>query len=810
MNPKPSHADLQKRVVELKKALSALGHGREEQDRAAPPWGERLGNTDEPVDLSQLIIHEMSASLSWYQEIFEGSRDAVFISDPDSNLVHVNPAAADLTGYTRDELESMTIPDLHEEMDLDAYQKYHTRILSGENLTSQARILRKDKTKIHAEFSNQRIVIHGRLYMHTTARDITERKQAEEQLEFQSKVLDQIHDRITVTDLNAKITYVNEATCRMLGKSADQIVGQHITVFGEDPKLGAGQKEILETTLKKGQWSGEVVNYRSDGTPVILHCRTRIVKNAQGEPMALCGISTDITDRKRREDEIRDSEKRYRTILETALDGFIIVDCRGRLIRVNEAYCRITGYAEGQLLGKPISDMDALETPEQTKTRIKELRRKGHGRFETRHFRKDGTAFDIEVSARYLDLDGGIYICFIKDISDKKQWETRIQQSEKIEALGSLAAGIAHDFNNILFPLIGHAEMLKEDFSGNAQIQGSIDEILQASARARDLVQQILAFSRQGDAEFKVIKIQPIVQEALKLLRCSIPTTIDIQCDMDPDCGSVHADPTQIHQIVMNLVTNAFHALENRGGKIGVTLREMDPGADPCACPDLPPGSYARLTVIDTGEGIDPRILPKVFDPYFTTKAKGRGTGMGLAVIQAIVNKCGGGIKIRSRPGRGTTVEVYLPVAEGTQKKEENETAAPMQVGNEHILVVDDEEAIVRMLAQSLERIGYEVTAKTASMEALELFHAGSAAYDLVITDMTMPRMTGIELSREIKKIRPDIPVILCTGYSEDLDQERCRQLGIDGYITKPFVRKDLAKILRRVLDDPHANFGND
>ncbi|OQY02192.1 MAG: hypothetical protein B6I22_13765 [Desulfobacteraceae bacterium 4572_123] len=379
--------------------------------------------------------------------------------------------------------------------------------------------------------------------------------------------------------------------------------------------------------------------------------------------------------------------------------------------------------------------------------------------------------------------------------------DEKLRQAQKMEAIGTLAGGIAHDFNNILFPLLGYPEMLKQELPADSPLLRHVEAIVTSALRAKDLVQQILTFSRQGDQEVKPIKLQPIVKEALKLLRSSIPTTIDFQKNIDPDCGIVVADPTQIHQIVMNLATNAYHAMEETGGRLKVTLQQTWLESDQALFPELTPGEYALLTVADTGSGIEKNILDKIFDPYFTTKKTGKGTGLGLSIVQGIVKSCNGDIHIYSEPGKGTEIHVYLPIMDQKSDEIKTDRNMPIQGGTENILLVDDEEAIVDMEKQVLEGIGYRVTIRTGSVEALETFKADPGSFDLIITDMTMPDMTGTELSGEIKKIRPDIPVILCTGFSYQVNEEKSRALGIEGYIMKPVIIKEIAATIRKVLD---------
>ena len=386
-------------------------------------------------------------------------------------------------------------------------------------------------------------------------------------------------------------------------------------------------------------------------------------------------------------------------------------------------------------------------------------------------------------------------------LKQEKTMQAELARAEKLHVIGTLAGGIAHDFNNILFPIIGHTEMLLSDTPEDSPSKRSLNEIYSSSLRAKDLVKQILTFSRQESSELQLMKMQPIIKEALKLIRSTIPSTIEIKHDIQTDCGVVKADPTQIHQIVMNLATNAYHAMEKTGGELKVSLKNVELGNYDIITPDMIPGEYVCLTVSDTGTGIDKVITEKIFDPFFTTKAIGKGTGMGLSVIHGIVIRMGGAIQVHSKPGKGAQFQVYLPAEKSLLEEQVTNSNAEIQSGTEHILLIDDEEAILTMEKKLLERLGYQVTSQIISVEALEVFRANSNKFDLVITDMQMPNMSGDKLSAELVKINPDIPVLLCTGYNEAMSEEKAFSMGIKGFLLKPIVLKDLSQKIREVLD---------
>jgi signal transduction histidine kinase/CheY-like chemotaxis protein len=432
-------------------------------------------------------------------------------------------------------------------------------------------------------------------------------------------------------------------------------------------------------------------------------------------------------------------------------------------------------------------------------------------------WKADGTSFWAEYRAypviRKDEITGAV-VTFI-DISDRKQAESekeklndQLQQAQKMEAVGTLAGGIAHDFNNILSAILGYSELAQMKLSGQDGILEDIDEVLRAGNRAKELVKQILTFSRQSEHERKPVEIHFIVKEALKLLRASIPSTIEIRENIATKNGTVLADPTKIHQVLMNLCTNAYHAMRETGGVLAVELSQLEIYSNDAKVTgfDLTPGLYLNLKVSDTGCGMDRAVMMRIFEPYFTTKDKSEGTGMGLALTHGIVKDHDGHITVYSEPGKGTTFNVYLPCIVTDPISLSDEAQVTIPGGSERILVIDDEEILVQMEKRMLEGLGYEVTAMSNCLDALQLFIAGPDAFDLVITDMTMPRMTGAELAQKILSIRQDIPIVLCTGFSELINERKAKAIGIREYVMKPIIKREIAVVVRKLLDEQKAS----
>jgi PAS domain S-box-containing protein len=508
---------------------------------------------------------------------------------------------------------------------------------------------------------------------------------------------------------------------------------------------------------------------------------------------------------------LQQSEERLRIVYETFPDSVTIINAKdGCCVDVNSAFTRLTGWSAEDVIGKTAADLDIWHNPGDRENLTAGIARNGKVENLEAKFRlKDGSIITALMSAVLIQLKNKPHILTItRDISDLKsaqkereQLKTQLIQAQKMEAIGTLAGGIAHDFNNILGAIIGFAEMALYDTKKDSMEHYNIDQVLRAGHRAKDLVKQILAFSRKSEQDKNIISLAPIVEEASKLLRASLPTTIEIKQHIEPRLDAIFADPTQMHQVMMNLCTNSAHAMDDTGGILNVELHNVDLNLEKAVqYSELNPGPYVRLSISDTGHGMDSATMDRIFDPYFTTKKQDKGTGMGLAVVHGIVKGHGGGIRVQSKPGKGTRFDIMFPVM-GKHMESETEELKALPTGNEHILFIDDEDTLIDLGESMLKKLGYRVETRTRPDEALESFRAAPDNYDLVISDMTMPGMTGDLLAAELMKIRADIPVIICTGYSERIDEKRARDLGIKGLVMKPFTIRGLSKTVRDALD---------
>jgi PAS domain S-box-containing protein len=497
-----------------------------------------------------------------------------------------------------------------------------------------------------------------------------------------------------------------------------------------------------------------------------------------------------------------ESEKRYRQLVHHSPDG-IAIQREDKVIFANQSMKKILERISNNLLEKTILDRTASDLPQDVNFVPDDdvTNEKNITRFEEIFTGKDNDPIHLDIVTLPMTLEGKPAIQVIaRDITKQKFLERSLRQSQKMEAIGTLAGGIAHDFNNILFSIIGYSELSFDELEENSPVRKNLHEILEASKRATDLVRQILTFSRQTEHELSLVQIDLIVKETLTLLRASLPTTIEIRKNIKTDAMAL-SDPTQIHQILMNLCVNASHAMREKGGILSVDLESVEIDTDLSGkYPDLKAGPYINMSVCDTGHGIGYQILNRIFDPFFTTKTREHGTGLGLSVIHGIVKNFGGAIHAFSEPGKGSIFKVFIPAIERRISPEQR-TKKPVPKGTEHILFIDDEPALANMGKQLLESLGYQVEMITQSSDALELFRKKPDRFDLVITDMTMPNITGEKLAIELMNIRPDIPVILSSGFNYNVDEKKAMALGIRAFISKPVLKQELAETIRNVLD---------
>lgn len=531
------------------------------------------------------------------------------------------------------------------------------------------------------------------------------------------------------------------------------------------------------------------------------------VWDEENKIVGLIGALIDVTELKKAKNALQKSEDKFRRVIQglQKTHFFYSQDTLGNFTYLSPSVTNVLGYHEEEFLTHYTQYLTDNLINKKAVLRA-EMKVQGSKQmpYEIEIFHKNGSIRQLQVTETpILDKHGKIIAVegLAHDVTDIKKVETQLRQVQKLEAIGTLAGGIAHDFNNILSLILGFSEMIRDDAPEGSTIEKNIDGVLKAGLRAKDLVKQILEFSRQSELE--CIPFQPagIIKEASKMLRHSIPTTIEIHEDIYPGCDLILAVPIQVHQIVMNLFTNAFHAMEHTGGCIFISLKNRDINFEDLIHNENGPlqGKFVELTLRDTGPGIEPALQDKIFNPFFTTKEVGKGTGMGLAIVHGIVQSYGGAITVESIKGEGTAFHVFFPVTESKMATEK--TTEPVQKGAERILLVDDEKVLLDMSGDMLNRLGYNVTARQSGIDALETFQNQSDQFDLIITDQTMPGMTGADLAERMMQIRPEIPIILCTGYSTIISKAQAQALGIKEFALKPLTQKEIAGLIRKVLD---------
>lgn len=613
--------------------------------------------------------------------------------------------------------------------------------------------------------------------------------------------VDQFPYAFVMYDSEGRIQFVNGKARAMIGMADSEIVGRR-TEEVVQPEFAEAMmplyRDAVETRTRMQKEcgltvSGERRTYYLDCVPIL---------DDAGNVHQTIGVGWDITERKQAEEE----RAMLTTAIQNAAEAVFMTDAQGRIEYANPAFSQITGYGPDDVVGMPTSRLKSGRQGEAFYKSMWESLRRGelwHGRFVNR--RKDNSLYEWNASISPVrDADGNLahFVCVTRDVTAEVALERQLRQAQKLEAIGTLAGGVAHDFNNILAAILGYAEMALHELTPGTAAHDDVQNVVQASSRATELVRQILTFSRQMEERRIHVRIESIVREALTLLRALIPSSVEIRESLDGQGGYVLADPSQLHQVVVNLCTNAYQAMVDGKGFIDVSLRPFSLHSETTpACSGLQAGLYMVLRVQDTGSGMDKDTLEHIFDPFFTTKGMGKGTGLGLSTVHGIVRAHGGAVSVQSELGKGTVFDVYLPATE-EPKSVEQAQQQPIAGGAERILVVDDEETLADLLRRQLERFGYRVERVTDSEEALRMFRADPRGFDLLITDQNMPRLTGMQLAQEVLRAREDMPIILATGYSERLSREEALSLGIRAYLNKPIETYRMARVVREVLDE--------
>ena len=751
-----------------------------------------------------------------YRLLIKNARESIAVLQ-DGYVKFANEQIYALTGYTDEELRSRPFIDFAHPEDRKMVLENYQKRLRGENVpfVYEGRILHKDGSVRWCEVNAIVIQWDGEPSTLAFLTDVTERKLADialrESEEKYRHLIEQSSQGITIMQGNpGVIVFSNSSMEKIHGYTREELLSfsadEAMQIFQPEDKKLVADRYLKRLRGEPVPEKHEVRGVHKDGSALWLEIHNSLIE-FQGEPAVLSAF-TDITERKRAEEALRESEEKYRELVENANSIILKMDLNGRITFYNEYARSFFGYPEEEVIGKSIV---GVLTPVRESTGrdleafIRDLianpeRYRNH---KNENLRRNGERVWVSWTNKVIqDKQGnktGI-LAIGNDITEMKRLEDHLMQSQKMEAIGTLAGGIAHDFNNILSAIIGYAELANLDIQEGTQTKRNLNEMIKAALRAKELVTQILAFSRKDEQTLKPVDLRPVVEEILGMLRASLPSTIEIRKQIDSNVKNVNADTTQIHQVLLNLCTNASHAMEKHGGTLEVTLKNTFVDETMALqYPDAAQGPYVCLRVGDTGHGMAPDIMARIFDPYFTTKEKGMGTGMGLAVVHGIVNNHKGIIRVNSEPEKGTMFEILLPSID-EDPDERIQSAPDIPKGHETLLFVDDEPDLVEIGSQLLGRLGYHIVTCTKSKDALSMFKADPGRFDLVVTDMTMPKLTGIELAEQMTAIRPDIPIILCSGYEGPYSQKKVREIGIKAFIRKPIDIFTMAKLIREVL----------
>jgi len=786
------------------------------------------------------------SSEPFMKAFYQSSVAAVIIDRDDRSIIEVNGSFLKIFEYTREEVIGFTASGLnlyHDPADRGAVlqileERGSLRDYEFTGQTKTGRVVKLLLSAVDVPFD-------GKHYIVASGMDITDRKQAEEKLKKSGAMLARAQEMAHVghweRDIRSQKVLWSDETYRIFGFEPQECeVNESLFLGHIHPEDRTQIENNIRDAIENDRPLDDVFRIvRSDGTSRWVRGKGEITRTEDGTPVRLFGTILDITERMEAEEQRRESEEKYRTLVEQADDGIILVQ-DAVMKYVNPRMAELLGTTVEEITGSLIVDyIDPVDIEKVTGRHRRRLAGEDlPSIYEVLLKRSDGRSVETELNVGVITYHGKPATqVIIRDIAERKRMERDLRrsqselerrveerteelqnaydrllseikqrhlaeeqllQTQKMEAVGNLAGGIAHDFNNMLAVIIGNAELALDDVQGPSR--HFLKQILKASERSRDLVRQILTFTRKNEGPREVMHLTPLLKETVKLLRGSLPSTIHIRPSVRTDQDTVLANPSQMQQVLMNLATNAAHAMEH-GGELAIRLTKVNfEDGERLPHAELQAGRYLKVRIRDTGTGIREDIRPRIFEPFFTTKEQGEGTGMGLAVVFGIVKGHDGAITVVSRPGKGSAFSVYLPAARSAAQEEPVQSWT-LPRGKERILVIDDEPLVVEMTSETLKRLGYKVTAAESGPEGWQTFKHDPYQFDLVITDHVMPEITGMRLAEKMLEVRNDLPIILSTGYSEMVSPEKAKSAGIREFLMKPLMVQELAYIVRRVLD---------
>ncbi len=792
---------------------------KKDEDKSQKELILEIGKLRELVD--NLIIkdpkqRQIEEMLQLTQHSINNITESIFWIDESARFVFVNNAACRNLGYSQEELLRMNTFDVDPVFPKNKWKEHWQKIAKIGTFTIDTIHNTKDGREIPVEVTTNLVEFRGKQYNCAVARDITERKKAEQELKFAKRQAEEnesrfkalhnasfggiaIHDKGIILDCNHGLSEIS-------GYTVDELIGMDGLLL-----IAANSREIVMANILGGyEKPYEVIGVRKNGEkyPVRMEAREIPYKGKQVRVVEF----RDITEQIHTEESLQKSEERYKEMVLSTTNCIAVyrpVDNGENFIFVefNPMAEKTEKISKSEVIGKKITEVFPGVIDFGLFKIIQDVYKSGKAKHFPVSIYQDSRIQGYRENYIYR-LSTGEIVAVYRDLTESKKLEEESQklqeqliQAQKMEAIGTLAGGIAHDFNNVLGVIMGYTELTLDNLNDTKRTIINLDRVMKASIRAKDMVQQILAFSRKDDQNMESVNLEKLIKETISFLRSSIPTIIKINVNIEKDLKLISGNETQINQILLNLCTNATHAMKEKGGVLEIGLKETVVEENDTSLIDMEAGTYLHLYVSDTGIGMSKELSERIFEPYFTTKASGEGTGMGLAVIYGIVKSHKGEIKLYSEPEKGTVFNVYFPVIESVENSEFKIEQEQIVSGkNERILFVDDELFIVELSIQMLKKLGYQVEGRSNSVEALELFRTNPENFDLIITDMTMPYLTGVNLVSEIHKIRSDIPVILCTGFSSGINKEKLKDFGINALIMKPVVKSDLSKVIREVL----------
>lgn len=744
-----------------------------------------------------------------FKTIYEAATDAIVLYNPENKkIVDFNPALSSIFGYTHEEIYHLNLEIFLSGTQTNSLRDGSEKIneaLNGNPQIYDLQTADQSGKKLWIEISMQQISIFGKSHVLIFIRKISARKKTEQRLYRLINIVDQIGEGVATANLNGIITYANQVWGDMHGYPPQTLVGKHLSMFHSDDQNFNEVIPFNKKVLRSGYNSGEIGHKRSDDTLFSTHMTTTLQKDENGRVVGYIGVVADLSEQKKVEEALRESEIKFRYLFNLSPQPISLTDLNGTYLDVNQKFCETLQRPRNDIIGKNFLD---LGFPAEERQRFIDLLIENGdvAGYEVSHKIKSKQSIQVQLYSKLIQIKDRFYVLTVyHDVTPQRKLEAQLIQAQKMEAIGTLAGGIAHDFNNILSAILGYIELSKIYIESNSKVDQYLDEVFKAANRAKELVRQILSISRQAEHLRKPINITNIVDDVLKMLKSTLPSSINITKNLKNKTCLIKSDPVQIHQVIMNLVTNAGQSMKDNGGSLTVALDIEDIQADLNGeSLGLKTGKYVKITISDTGHGIKSEDKKRIFDPYYTTKEKGVGTGLGLAVAQSIVKKHCGTILFSSEPGKGTDFYIYLPIIKEiseTVNKEGARNNSLLPVGAEHVLLVDDEVAIIETGKEMLEYLGYSVEICNNSPDALALFKQQPQRFDIVITDMTMPEMNGDLLAKKMMAIRPDIPVIICTGYNPQIDEITAKKNGLKAFIFKPLTFQKLATTVRNVLD---------